>query len=108
MIEYSIEEYADMQYLYGDYTSNTTAVYRYGQRFHLRRVPDKQTILSIAHLHTIGPVLPSKNHRYRNNRIEPNGGMVNVGGNFEQRRRRSFNTFSLFVPFTRSTKLKLK
>jgi hypothetical protein len=49
MPEYSIEEYADMHFVYGECSGNASAaVRRYEERFPQRRVPDSKTILSVA------------------------------------------------------------
>jgi hypothetical protein len=76
MPEYSIEEYADMHFVYGECSGNANAaVRRYEERFPQRRVPDSKTILSVAQrLRTTGSVLP-KNQDVGRGR---NAGMVNV------------------------------
>jgi hypothetical protein len=76
--EYSIEEYADMHFVYGECSGNANAaVRRYEERFPQRRAPDSKTILSVLvaqRLRTTGSVLP-KNQDVGRGR---NAGMVNV------------------------------
>jgi hypothetical protein len=63
--EYSIEEYADMHFVYGECSGNASAaVRRYAERFPQRRVSDRKTILGVAQrLRTTGSVLPKNQDR---------------------------------------------
>lgn len=60
MVQYSVQEYADMHFVYGESHGDAgAAVRRYEERFPARRLPHRETFIAVAQrLRETGSVLP--------------------------------------------------